>query len=153
MSQEPALCSYCERKKCFVGDLSEAPDFCPTLKNADVMNTAKAKLREPQTRKMAQDEEWEINAWIFDMPELTGSLDMDFHAFDSDSPLGNDDLGAYTDSWEDWENFGDTGNMGESDYHFKDVGDWAVWYWIEASHPPEAPELISPAPDMLIIFL
>jgi uncharacterized metal-binding protein len=55
MTEREILCSYCERKRCFAGDLSQAPDFCPTLTKADLIKGAKAKLKEPETQKMAQD--------------------------------------------------------------------------------------------------
>jgi uncharacterized metal-binding protein len=55
MTEREILCSYCERKRCFAGDLSQAPDFCPTLTRGELIKGAKAKLREPETQKMAQD--------------------------------------------------------------------------------------------------
>jgi len=38
-----------------VGDLSQAPDFCPTLTKTEVIDKSKARLKEPQIQKMAQD--------------------------------------------------------------------------------------------------
>lgn len=55
MTEKEILCSYCERKRCFAGDLSQAPDFCPTLTKVELIKGAKAKLKEPVTQKMAQD--------------------------------------------------------------------------------------------------
>ena len=55
MTEKEILCSYCERKRCFAGDLSQAPDFCPTLTKVALIKEAKAKLKEPGTQKMAQD--------------------------------------------------------------------------------------------------
>ena len=55
MTEREILCSYCERKRCFAGDLSQAPDFCPTLTKVELIKGAKAKLKEPETQKMAQD--------------------------------------------------------------------------------------------------
>ena len=37
MNDQPMLCSYCARKRCFVGDLSQAPDYCPTLTKTEVI--------------------------------------------------------------------------------------------------------------------
>jgi uncharacterized metal-binding protein len=55
MTESEILCSYCERKRCFAGDLSQAPDFCPTITKLELIKGAKAKLKEPETQKMAQD--------------------------------------------------------------------------------------------------
>lgn len=55
MSEEPMLCSYCGWKRCISGDLSQAPDFCPTLTKKEVMKDARSKLKDPSTQKMAQD--------------------------------------------------------------------------------------------------
>ncbi len=55
MTEKEILCSYCERKRCFAGDLSQAPDFCPTLTKVELIKGAKAKLKEPEIQKMAQD--------------------------------------------------------------------------------------------------
>lgn len=55
MNQEQLLCSYCKSKGCFLGDLKQAPDFCPTLKKQEAIKGAKAELKDPKTQKMAQD--------------------------------------------------------------------------------------------------
>ena len=48
-------CSYCAKKLCFMGDLSQAPDFCPSKLNPGLMAEAKERLKEPDKRRMAQD--------------------------------------------------------------------------------------------------
>lgn len=48
-------CSYCAKKSCFVGDLSQAPDFCPSKLNPGLMVEAKERLKDPDKRSMAQD--------------------------------------------------------------------------------------------------
>jgi uncharacterized metal-binding protein len=48
-------CSYCAKKLCFVGDLSQAPDFCPSKLNPGLMVEAKERLKDPEKRSMAQD--------------------------------------------------------------------------------------------------
>jgi uncharacterized metal-binding protein len=55
MNEREILCSYCKRKRCFRGDLSQAPDFCPTITKGELIKGAKAKLKEPEIQKMAQD--------------------------------------------------------------------------------------------------
>ncbi len=49
------LCSYCPRKRCFQGDLSQAPDFCPSLTRTEVLQEARKRLEEPENKRMAQD--------------------------------------------------------------------------------------------------
>lgn len=48
-------CSYCAKKSCFVGDLSQAPNFCPSKLNPGLMVEAKERLKDPDKRRMAQD--------------------------------------------------------------------------------------------------
>ena len=48
-------CSYCAKKLCFMGDLSQAPDFCPSKLHPGLMAEAKERLKEPDKRRMAQD--------------------------------------------------------------------------------------------------
>jgi uncharacterized metal-binding protein len=48
-------CSYCTKKLCFVGDLSQAPNFCPSKLRPELMAEAKKKLKDPDKRRMAQD--------------------------------------------------------------------------------------------------
>ena len=55
MPEKQIQCSYCARKRCFVGDLSQAPDFCPTLTEKGIIKVSKEKLKEPENQKMAQD--------------------------------------------------------------------------------------------------
>lgn len=55
MADEQILCSYCARKRCFFGDFSEAPEFCPSLARAKLIDEAKGRLKDPQNQKMAQD--------------------------------------------------------------------------------------------------
>jgi uncharacterized metal-binding protein len=55
MNEDKVLCSYCRKKGCFNGDLSQAPDFCPTIQCKDTLKKAKETLNQPENRKMAQD--------------------------------------------------------------------------------------------------
>ena len=55
MADEKILCSYCEKKRCFVGDLSKAPPFCPSIKRKDVLEESRKTLQEAENQKMAQD--------------------------------------------------------------------------------------------------
>lgn len=55
MKNPEIQCSYCPRKGCFHGDLSQAPQTCPTLTRAQVLLEAKKKLEEPENQRMAQD--------------------------------------------------------------------------------------------------
>jgi len=55
MANEQILCSYCGRKRCFFGDLSHAPEFCPSLVRAELIEEAKAKLKDPEDQRMARD--------------------------------------------------------------------------------------------------
>ena len=55
MSDYEVQCSYCARKRCFLGDVSQAPDFCPTLNRPEEMAASRARLEDPEIRKMAQD--------------------------------------------------------------------------------------------------
>jgi uncharacterized metal-binding protein len=48
-------CSYCAKKRCFTGDLSQAPDFCPSKLHPELMAEAKERLKDPDKRRMAQD--------------------------------------------------------------------------------------------------
>jgi len=41
--------------KCFKGDLSEVPSFCPSKLKPEVLEKASAKLHEPDNKRMAQD--------------------------------------------------------------------------------------------------
>lgn len=55
MAGENIQCSYCARKRCFIGDLSQAPDFCPSLHRTEALAKANAVLKDSENRKMAQD--------------------------------------------------------------------------------------------------
>lgn len=55
MTEKQTQCSYCARMRCFIGDLSQAPDFCPSLMQAEVIEQAKTRLKEPENKRMAQD--------------------------------------------------------------------------------------------------
>ncbi|MFO7558779.1 MAG: DUF1847 domain-containing protein [Desulfobacterales bacterium] len=55
MTEEKILCSYCEKKRCFFGDLSKAPPFCPSIQRADVLEESKKTLHAEENQKMAQD--------------------------------------------------------------------------------------------------
>jgi uncharacterized metal-binding protein len=55
MADLQVQCSYCGRKRCFVGDFSQAPPFCPTLARSEQMEYSKAKLDEPGNQAMARD--------------------------------------------------------------------------------------------------
>jgi len=55
MTDKQILCSYCPRKRCFFGDLSGAPEFCPSLSRKGLTDKAKEKLRDAENQKMAQD--------------------------------------------------------------------------------------------------
>lgn len=55
MNENTIQCSYCKKKRCFVGDLSQAPAFCPSRARAEVLEDARKKLEDPENRAMAQD--------------------------------------------------------------------------------------------------
>lgn len=55
MGKKQVLCSYCARRYCYTGDVSQAPEFCPTVNKPEVMKAAREKLSEPQNQAMAQD--------------------------------------------------------------------------------------------------
>lgn len=55
MKNPEIQCSYCPRKGCFHGDLSQAPAFCPTLTRSQALEEARKKLQEPGNQRMAQD--------------------------------------------------------------------------------------------------
>lgn len=53
--EKQILCSYCTRKRCFMGDLSDAPIFCPSLEKTELLAKVRKQIEDPETRKMAQD--------------------------------------------------------------------------------------------------
>ena len=55
MSDKEIACSYCARKRCFMGDLSQAPEFCPSVVRPELIEEAKARLKDPENQRMAQD--------------------------------------------------------------------------------------------------
>lgn len=55
MSKKQPLCSYCKRKVCFNGDLSNTPEFCPSINYSDLLEQTKTKLQASENIKMAQD--------------------------------------------------------------------------------------------------
>jgi uncharacterized metal-binding protein len=55
MADKQVLCSYCASKPCLMGDLDEAPKFCPTVNRTDLIDEAKLKLQDAENRSMAQD--------------------------------------------------------------------------------------------------
>lgn len=48
-------CSYCPKKRCFVGDLSQSPNFCPSNLQSHILDTALSTLNEEENQKMARD--------------------------------------------------------------------------------------------------
>lgn len=55
MADKQIVCSYCARKRCFIGDLSQAPEFCPSVVRPELIEEAKAKLKDSENQQMAQD--------------------------------------------------------------------------------------------------
>ena len=55
MSDKQIVCSYCARKRCFMGDLSQAPEFCPSVVRPELIEEAKDKLKDSENQQMAQD--------------------------------------------------------------------------------------------------
>jgi uncharacterized metal-binding protein len=55
MRPDQTQCSYCPKKKCFFGDLSQAPKFCPSIIHADLLAEKKRTLQEDDNRAMACD--------------------------------------------------------------------------------------------------
>ncbi len=51
---DQTLCSYCGKKRCFMGDLSKAPEFCPTHRQPEALAAARQKLDEPENSEMAR---------------------------------------------------------------------------------------------------
>ena len=41
MKDKQALCTYCGKKTCFKGDLSNAPEFCPSINYSSLLDQAK----------------------------------------------------------------------------------------------------------------
>lgn len=55
MTEKQIQCSYCPRKRCFVGDLSQSPDFCPSHLHPDTLKNALSKLKQDENQQMARD--------------------------------------------------------------------------------------------------
>lgn len=55
MADKQIVCSYCARKRCFIGDLSQAPEFCPSVVRPELIEGAKDKLKDSENQQMAQD--------------------------------------------------------------------------------------------------
>ena len=55
MTKKQPQCSYCNRKVCFHGDLTNTPDFCPSKEYTDLLEETKKKLQGPDNVRMAQD--------------------------------------------------------------------------------------------------
>jgi uncharacterized metal-binding protein len=55
MTDKQIQCSYCPRKRCFLGDLSQAPDFCPSHIHSEILDSALSKLHESENQEMARD--------------------------------------------------------------------------------------------------
>ena len=55
MADKQIACSYCARKRCFMGDLSQAPEFCPSVVRPELIEEAKEKLKDSENQQMAQD--------------------------------------------------------------------------------------------------
>ncbi len=55
MADKQIMCSYCARKRCFMGDLSQAPESCPSVVRPELIEEAKARLKDSENQQMAQD--------------------------------------------------------------------------------------------------
>jgi len=55
MSDKQIVCSYCAHKRCFMGDLSQAPESCPSVVRPELIEEAKDKLKDSENQQMAQD--------------------------------------------------------------------------------------------------
>ena len=55
MEKTDIQCSYCGKKPCFTGDVSTAPDFCPSRVEPELLAEARKKLDDPATGEMARD--------------------------------------------------------------------------------------------------
>ncbi|MFH1091457.1 MAG: DUF1847 domain-containing protein [Pseudomonadota bacterium] len=55
MSAHEVQCAYCAKKRCFFGDFSQAPEFCPTMGRPEALAEARSKLEQPENQRMAQD--------------------------------------------------------------------------------------------------
>lgn len=55
MTEQEIQCSYCPKKNCYAGDLSQIPKFCPSSVNPEFMEPVMEKLADKETQGMAQD--------------------------------------------------------------------------------------------------
>lgn len=55
MTDKQIQCSYCPRKRCFSGDLSQTPDFCPSNIHSELLDNALSSLQESENQEMARD--------------------------------------------------------------------------------------------------
>ncbi|SHJ57852.1 Uncharacterized metal-binding protein [Desulfatibacillum alkenivorans DSM 16219] len=55
MSDKGVLCSYCGRKRCFLGDLSQAPEFCPSLHREEQIAHSKEELAKEDNKATSQN--------------------------------------------------------------------------------------------------
>ena len=55
MEDKGILCSYCGRKRCFLGDLSQAPEFCPTTQRVELMEQSKEELQKEENRNTSRN--------------------------------------------------------------------------------------------------
>jgi uncharacterized metal-binding protein len=55
MTEMDVQCGYCGKKGCFRGDMTQAPEFCPSKLEPEALKEARGKLEEPETRGLAQD--------------------------------------------------------------------------------------------------
>jgi uncharacterized metal-binding protein len=55
MTEKEVQCSYCGKKTCFMGDVSNSPEFCPSKIASDALQEARTKLDDPQNQAFARD--------------------------------------------------------------------------------------------------
>ena len=55
MTEIEVQCSYCGKKSCFSGDMSNSPEFCPSNVEPEALKYAREKLEDPENRQAAQD--------------------------------------------------------------------------------------------------
>ncbi len=55
MTEKDVQCSYCGKKSCFMGDVSNSPEFCPSKVAPEALQEARTKLEDPEIRRFAQD--------------------------------------------------------------------------------------------------
>ncbi|MFO7964630.1 MAG: DUF1847 domain-containing protein [Desulfobacterales bacterium] len=55
MTEKEVQCCYCAKKTCFLGELSNSPEFCPSKVAPEALAEARDRLDDPEIRKYAQD--------------------------------------------------------------------------------------------------